>query len=150
MRKVGRLLVPAPKLEAATLEPIVNLRHGIGAILRVQQRVGKRVGLRKVLRPFHDASDRMVDRQRLNCLPKIAEVFVPDADPEQPAIVLHHGNAGAPVRRVDHDVHCAVARKDIAQCAEAGVRIAQVMKNACANDLVEVSPSSPIRSIASW
>ena len=137
LRKVGRLLVPAPKLEAATLEPIVNLRHGIGALLRVQQRVGERVGLREILRPFHDASDRMVDRQRLNRLPKIAQVFVPDADPEQPAIVLHHGNAGAPVRRVDHDVHRAVAREDIAQRAKAGVRVAQMMKHACANDLVE-------------
>ena len=38
--KVSRLLVPAPEFEAAKREPIVNLRHGIGAILRVQQRVG--------------------------------------------------------------------------------------------------------------
>ena len=137
LRKVGRLLVPAPELEAATLEPIVNLRHGIGAILRVQQRVGERVGSCKVLRPLHDASDRMVDWQRLNRLPKIAQVFVPDADPEQPAIVLHHGNAGAPVRRVDHDVHRAIAREDIAQRAKARVRVAQMMKHPCANDLVE-------------
>ena len=111
LRKIGRLLVPAPELEAAPLEPIVNLRHGIGAILRVQQRVGERVGPGEILRPFHDASDRMVDRQRLNRLAKIAQVFVPDADPEQPAIILHHVNAGAPVRRVDHDVHRAVAAR---------------------------------------
>ena len=34
-------------------------------------------------------------------------------------------------------MHRAVVRKDIAQCAEAGVRIAQMMKHASANDLVE-------------
>ena len=66
--KVGRLLVPAPELEAATLEPVVKLRHGIGALLWVQQRVGERVRPREVLRPFHDAGDRMVDWQRLNRL----------------------------------------------------------------------------------
>ena len=79
----------------------------------------------------------MVDWQRLNRLPKIAQVFVPDADPEQPAIILHHGDAGAPVRRIDHDLHCAVARKDIAQRAKTGVRVAQVVKHARANNLVE-------------
>ena len=68
LRKIGRLLVPAPELEAAPLEPVVNLRHGIGAVLRVQQRVGERVGSREILRPFHDAGDRMVDGQRLNRL----------------------------------------------------------------------------------
>src|SRR3984885_3388569 len=115
LRKVGRLLVPAPELEAAPLEPVVNLRHGIGAILWVQQRIGERVGSCKVLRPLHDAGDRMVDWQRLNRLAEIAQVLVPDADPEQPAIVLHHVDARAPVRRVDHDVHCAIPRKDIAQ-----------------------------------
>ena len=46
-------------------------------------------------------------------------------------------DASAPVRRVDHDVHRAVARKDIAQRAKTGVRVAQVMKHACANNLVE-------------
>ena len=68
LRKVGRLLVPAPKFEAASLEPVVKLRHGIGAILGVQQRVGERVGPCEILRPFHDAGDRMVDGQRLNRL----------------------------------------------------------------------------------
>jgi len=113
--KVGSLLVPASELEAAKLEPIVDLRHGIGAVLRVQERVGERVGLCEILRPFHNGCYRMVDRQRLNRLPKIAQVFVPDADPEQAAIVLHHGDADASVRRVDHDVHRAVACEDVPQ-----------------------------------
>ena len=146
LRKIGRLLVPAPEFEAAALEPVVNLRHGIGAILGVQQRVGERVGPREILRPFHDAGDRMVGGQRLNRLPKIAQVFVPDADPEQPAIVLHHVDAGAPVRRIDHDVHRAVARKDITQRAKARVRVAQVVKHACANDLVERLAKLPDRA----
>ena len=135
--KVGRLLVPAAEFEAATLEPVIKLRHGISALLRVQQRIGERVRSREILRPFHDAGDRMVGGQRLNRLPKIAQFVVPDADPEQPAIVLHHGDAGAAIRRIDHDVHRAVARKDIAQRAKARVRVAQMMKHARANDLVE-------------
>ena len=73
----------------------------------------------------------------LNRLAESAQVFVPDADPEQPAIVLHHGNASASVGRVDHDVHRAVDREDIAQRAKTGVRIVQVMKHPCANNLVE-------------
>jgi hypothetical protein len=137
LRKVGRLLVPAAKSEAAKLEPIVKLRHGIGAVLGVQQRIGERVWPREVLRPFHDARDRMVDWQRLNRLPKIAQIFVPDADPKQPAIFLHHIDAGAAVRRVDHDVHGAVARKNITQRAKAPVRVAQMVKHARADDLVE-------------
>jgi hypothetical protein len=137
LRKVGRLLVPAAKFEAASLEPIVKLRHGIGAVLGVQQRIGERVWPCEVLRPFQDASDRMVNWQRLYRLAEIAQVFVPDADPKQPAIILHHGNAGAPVRRIDHDVHRAIARKAIAQRAKAYVWVAQMVKYARADDLVE-------------
>jgi hypothetical protein len=66
----------------------------------------------------------MVDRQRLNRLAEIAQVFVPDGDPQQPAIVLHHDNASAPVRRIDHDVHRAVDRETIAQRAKTNVRVA--------------------------
>src|SRR5580692_11994054 len=95
LRKVGRLLVPAPEIEAASFQPIVNLRHGIGAILWVQQCVSERVRPCEVLRPFDYASDRMVDWQPLNRLAEIAQVLVPDADPEQSAIVLHHVDACA-------------------------------------------------------
>src|SRR5271168_9273 len=93
LRKVCRLLVPAPEFEAAALEPIVNLRHGIGAILGIEQCVSERVRPCEVLRPSDYASDGMVDWQRLNRLAEIAQVLVPDADPEQPAIVLHHVDA---------------------------------------------------------
>ena len=113
--KIGRLLVPAPKFDAAPLEPVVELWHGVGAILGVEQRVGERVGPREILRPFHDAADRVVDGQRLNCLAEIAQLLGPDANPKQPAIVLHHIDASAPIRRIHHDVHCAIPRKDVAQ-----------------------------------
>ncbi len=135
--KIGPLLVPAPELEPATLEPIIKLRHGIGAFLGVQKGVGQRVGTCEVLRPFDHAGDRMVDGQRLNRLPKIAQVLVPDADSEQAAIVLHHSDAYASVRRVDHDVHRAVACEDVTQRPQTRVRIAQMVKHARANNLVE-------------
>src|ERR1700722_9707706 len=76
LRKVAPLLVPGAEPEPATLEPIVNLRHGIGPILRVQQGVGERVGSRKVLCPLHNASDRMVHWQRLNRLAEIAPILI--------------------------------------------------------------------------
>jgi hypothetical protein len=79
----------------------------------------------------------MVARQSLNRPSKIAQIAIADANPEQPAIILHHSNASAAVRRVDHDEHGAIARKDIAQCAKACVWVAQMMKHACANDLIE-------------
>ena len=66
-----------------------------------------------------------------------AELVLLNADPEQPAIILHYVYAGAPVRRIDHDVHSAIARKDITQRAKTLVRIAQMVKHARADDLVE-------------
>ena len=70
-------------------------------------------------------------------LPKLSQLCIRHADAEEPAIVLHHVDAGAPVRRIDHDVHRAVARKDITQRAEADVGVAQMVKDAGAHDLVE-------------
>src|ERR1700735_764330 len=79
----------------------------------------------------------MVGGQRLNGLAKPAQVLVLDADSKQPAVFLHHSDASAPVRRIDHELHGAVAREDVTQRAKADVRVAQVVKDACANDLVE-------------
>ena len=79
----------------------------------------------------------MIDGQRLDRLAEIAQFLVPDADPQQSAIVLHHVHARAPVRRIDHNVHRAIDGEDIAQRAKTRVRVAQMMKHSRTDDLVE-------------
>ena len=115
----------------------MKLGRGIGAVLGVEQRVGERVGFSEILRAPEDAGDRMIGAERADRRAEIAQIVVPDADAEKPAIVLHHVDAGAPVRRVDHEMHRSVAGKHASQRAEARVRVAQMVKHAGAHDLVE-------------
>lgn len=46
--KVGSLLHPPAERHAAMAEPFVELRHRVGTILRMQQRVGERMRLCEV------------------------------------------------------------------------------------------------------
>ena len=59
------------------------------------------------------------------------------ADPETAAVILKHVDAGAAVRRVDHHVQGAVRRQHLAQRAQPGVGIGQVVQHAGADDVVE-------------
>ena len=59
---------------------------------------------------------------------------------EPPAVVLQHVDAGAAVRRIDHQVHRAVRREHVAQRAQPRVGIGQVMQHAGADDVFEGSP----------
>ena len=90
LREIGRLLIPAPELEAAPLKPVMDLRDRIRAILRVQQRVGERIRLPKSFARFlTPAIGWSEDRARI--VGEVPQFLSRDANPEQPAVVLHHG-----------------------------------------------------------
>ena len=53
------------------------------------------------------------------------------------AELLHHIDAGPPVRRIHHEVHRAVRFEDFAQSAEPRIGIRKMMENTGADDLIE-------------
>src|SRR6516164_3238432 len=81
-RQIWSLLEPAPKAEATTLEPGIELRHGIGAILGVEQCVGERVGICEILCPPRYAGDWMVGGERTDRGAEVLQFLLRGADPE--------------------------------------------------------------------
>src|SRR6516162_6456635 len=79
----------------------------------------------------------MVDRQRTDRRAEISQFRLRGTDPEQTAIFLHHVDAGTPISRIDHQMHCAIRRKDTTQRAKADVRVGKVVKHTGADDLVK-------------
>ena len=64
-RTVGSLSHPAAETQPAAVEKLEKLRHRVGAVLRVQQRVGQRRLAPEVRRVAQQASERMLRRQFL-------------------------------------------------------------------------------------
>ena len=85
----------------------------------------------------------MVGRQRLEGGAEIAQLVLRRADAEQATVLLHHVDAGAAVRRIDHQVHRTLRAEHVAKRAQADVRVGQVMEHAGAHDLVERAPQFP-------
>jgi hypothetical protein len=103
----------------------------------MKQRVGERVGLTEIPRSPRNGGDRMVVGERPDYSAEVTQLLVRGADLEQAAVILHHVDSGAPVSPIDHEMHCAVARQGAAQRTKAGIRVGQVVKHACADDLIE-------------
>ena len=103
----------------------------------MKQRIGERVRMSEILRPPRHAGDRMVGRQRTDHGAEVPQLRLRGADPEQAAVLLHHVDAGTPICCIDHQVHCAIGRKDTAQRPKADIRVGQVVEHAGADDLVE-------------
>lgn len=103
----------------------------------MKQCIGQRVRLGEILRPPRHTGDRMIGWQRRDRRAEVAQLCRRCADPEQAAVLLHHVDAGAPICRIDHQMHRAVGQKDIAQCPKAGIRVRQVMEHARTDDLIE-------------
>ena len=81
-----------------------SLRNGVGAIDRVQKRIGEGVGLSEVLGPARYGPDRMIGGERADRGAKRLQLLVIRANPQQAAVFLHHVDARTAVRRIDHDV----------------------------------------------
>ena len=137
LSQVGSLLDPAAEGHAAALEPRIELRNGVGAIVGMKQCVCQGVGMIDVDRPAHHAGDRMGRRQLLERVAKLSQVRVRGSDPEQATVLLHHVDAGPPVQRVHHQVHRPLRTQDIAKGTQADVGIGQMVKHSGADHLVE-------------
>ena len=141
-RIVAHRLDPAGDAQAGARQQRDKLRHGEGAIARVQQQVVQAgiaaahvvvdvavrpqpVGLRQVA---HHPARHVEPRRRL--LPGRGQ---------QAQRVLHHVDAGAPVRRIDHQPEPAAGRQHRGQRAQPLGRVGQVMQHAAAIDVVERS-----------
>ena len=75
--------------------------------------------------------------------PSVAQLLVVCANPEQAAVFLHHVDARAAIRRIDHDVQRPVLRQRRAQRPQAEVRVGQMVQHAGADDLVEDLSETP-------
>ena len=106
---------PAPKPQASGTEEIEKLRHRIGAILRVQQRVGQAGFVAEVGRIAQQRLQRMVWRQRLQAGSEFANLGRSGADAEPAAVVLQQVDPGAAIGRVHHQVHGAIGCQDVVQ-----------------------------------
>ena len=137
LSQVGRLLDPAAEGHAAALEPRIELRNGVGAIVGMEQCVCQGVGMIDVHRPAHHGGDRMGRRQLLEYVAELSQIRVRGGDPEQAAILLHHVDAGSPVEGVHHQVHRSLRTQDIAKRTQTDVRIGQMVKHSGADHLVE-------------
>ena len=81
----------------------------------MEKRVGERVGLSEILGPARCGGDRMVLGERADRSAELSQLLFVRADAEKAAVFLHHVDARAAIRRIDHDVQRAVLRQRRAQ-----------------------------------
>ena len=79
----------------------------------------------------------MTGRQRPERSDEIADVLIGSTDADPSAELLQHIDARASVRRIHHEMHCAVRLEDVAQSCEPGIRVREMMENSGADDLIE-------------
>ena len=145
--QVRRLPVPAPERQAVALEEVEELRDRIRPVARVEQRVGQGIGVLASRDPRSDRRQRVVLRQRLQRRDEIVDLPIRRPDPEPPAIVLEHVDAGPAVGRIHHQVHRAVGPQHGAQRAQARIGIREMVQHAGADDQIELALQLPTRSI---
>ena len=139
LRQIGRLPHPAAKGQPTACDERKELRHGVGAILRVEQRIGQRVLALEIGRLAQQARQRMGARQGRERDRQILNLLIRVTDAQPAAVLLQHVDAGPAVGGVDHQVHGAVWRQHLAQGAQPAVRVGQVVQHAGADDLVEAA-----------
>src|SRR5947208_9588394 len=79
----------------------------------------------------------MSGRQRLERSDEIPNLGIGGADADSSAEVLQHVDACPTVWRVHHDVHHAIRCEHAAEGAQTCIRIRQVVKDSCADNLIE-------------
>src|SRR5262245_52645657 len=79
-------------------------------------------------------------RQRLESGEEIAHPIISRFDPDPPAELLQHVNAGSPVLRVDHEVYHPVWFEHAGERSESHIGIRQMMEDTGADDLIETHP----------
>ena len=109
----------------------------------MKQRIRQSGRLPEVRGAAHDTCDWMVGRQGLEGGTEIAQVVVGRTHAEETTVLLHHVDAGAAVRRIDHQVHRTLWTEHVTKGTETGVRVGQVVEHSGGHDLVERAPQLP-------
>ncbi len=91
LRQIGRLPQPATKAQPAAFEPVEELRHAVGPVLRVEQRIGQPVRALEVGRLGQQAGQRMGTRQGGQRGRQVVDLLLAVADAQAPAVVLQQG-----------------------------------------------------------
>ncbi len=74
LSQVGSLLDPAAEGHAAALEPRIELRHSVGAIVGMEQCVCERLGMIDVDGPPEHGGNWMGCRQLLKCVRQLSQI----------------------------------------------------------------------------
>src|SRR5690348_12908156 len=80
----------------------------------------------------------MAGWQRCEHSDEIPDLLIVGTNADASAEFLQHIDAGAPVRRIHHEMHRAIGFEYAAQSAEPRIRIREMMKNPGADNLIEV------------
>nr|WP_233577846.1 hypothetical protein [Paracoccus yeei] len=138
--QIRRLPDPPAQAQAAARDEIQELRHGVGPIPEMQQRVGQAGLVLEIGRGLHQRPYRVSRRQGLQRLEQVRDLGRADAKAKAAAIILQQIDAGATMGRIKHQVHRALRRQHRAQGSQPGIRVRQVMQDAGADNLVEFLP----------
>ncbi len=103
----------------------------------MQQGVGHPGLTSKVRHLAQQMCQWMPGRQCHERIGKIPDFPVGSSDPKPATVLLQHIDAGTAVGRIYHQVHGPIRFEDLAQSAQPGIRISEVMQHPCADDLVE-------------
>ncbi len=122
-REISCLFVPTRERQAASFEPVVELRHRVGTVLRMEQSISEGIGIGKILRSSCHACNWMVRRESPDRSAEVQQFLLSGADPEQAAVILHHVNAGTPIGGIDHHMHRSIGNKYTAQRPQSDIRI---------------------------
>jgi hypothetical protein len=93
---VRRLFDPPGEPQSAGLEELEQFRNRVGAVLRMQQRIGERRPLTKVRRVAQQLRQRVAKRQRLERARRLRNPSSVASNPDPPAELLQHVDAVRP------------------------------------------------------
>src|SRR3984957_15168839 len=135
--KIRGLAYPAPELQAAGSQKLEKLRNGIGAILRMKQRVGEPGGAGKIRRVTQQRRERMIGWEGFERRREIVDLSHAPPDSQTAAVILKQVDAGAAIWSVDHDVQRGIGGQHFSQRSQARFGVGEVVQNAGTDDVVE-------------
>ena len=140
LRKVGRLAVPAAERQIVPCDEIQQLRHGVRAVARVQQRIRERVCACAITCPAQQCDQRVVLRERPEDRDQIGDLLLGRADTKPPAVVLQHVDARPAIGRIHHQRHHAIRLQDRAKRTKSRIRVGEMVEHAGADNQIEAAP----------
>ena len=139
--RVVEVVEPCLELEAVIPGERQDPGHGVGMVERVQEGVDQARVVAQVGRQPHVRAQVVPGRHVVEDNPfHQLDPFGVLPQPEDAEHLLHHVDAQPRVAAVDHDAHGPVRPEHVAQAAQAGVWVRQVVQHARADDQVEGPP----------